>query len=197
MIVPAKYGGCDRFGWAPNADTPVEDVADAAAELFWGRRCAVRIARDIVQTDAQWNRLSAVLADDSIVGPDLVERLLNALPSGAAVETHEEGSDNPLPRDARKPLEALQRPRGRIDVHFPYAGGREDGAVIVAERGVEDTYAPDAAAPATEDDNISQTSKTRCLWKTIATGSLISPTLCPNARPYGIRGRPQSRRFLT
>ena len=159
LIVPAEYGGCDAFGWAPNSDKPVEDVADGTAELFWGRRCAARIARDCVQTDTQWSRLSALLAQESMVGSDLVERLLDALPSAEAAETRKEGIDSPLSRDARKPLEALRRPRGRIDVHFPYAGGSESGAVIVAERGVENTDAPDAGAPATEDDNLSHTSR--------------------------------------
>ena len=167
LIVPAEYGGCDEFGWAPSSDNPVADVADEAAEPLWRRRCAVRIARDIVRTDAQWDRLSAVLADESIGGADLVERLLDALPSAGAAETSDEGIDKPPPRDARKSLEALQRPRGqRIDPHFPYAGGREGGAVIVAGRGVDlvergskdAAHAPVAAAPATEDDNLSHTS---------------------------------------
>ena len=159
LVVPAEYGGCDRFGWAPGSHDAVDDVADDAAEPFWGRRCAVRIARDVVQTDAEWDRLSAILADESIVGPDLVERLLETLPSAWMAEADEEGIGVPLPRDARKPLEALQRPRGRIDVHFPYAGGREEGAVIVAERGVEGAHGRDAVTPATEDDNISHTSR--------------------------------------
>ena len=167
LIVPAKYGGCDEFGWAPSSDNPVEDVADEAAKPFWRRRCTVRVARDIVWTDAQWDRLSAVLADESIVGVDLVKRLLDALPSAGAAEASDQRIDNPPPRDARRPLEALQRPRGRrIDAHFPYAGGREGGAVIVAERGVDlvergsenAAHAPVAAAPATEDDNLSHTS---------------------------------------
>ena len=159
LIVPAEYGGCDEFGWAPHYDNRVEDVADGAAELFWGRRCAARIARDCVQTDTQWSRLSALLAQESMVGSDLVERLLDALPAAEEPGTGEEGIDRPLPRDARKPLEALRRPRGRIDDHFPYAGGRESGAVIVAERGVEDAVALDAGAPATEDDHLSHTSR--------------------------------------
>ena len=167
LVVPAEYGGCDEFGWAPSSDNPVADVADEAAEPLWRRRCAVRIARDIVRTDAQWDRLSAVLADESIVGADLVKRLLDALPSAGATEASDERIDNPPPRDARKSLEALQRPRGqRIDPHFPYAGGREGGAVIVAGRGVDlvergsgdAAHAPVAAAPATEDDNLSHTS---------------------------------------
>ena len=161
MIAPAEYGGCDEFGWASNSNDPVKDVADRAARPYWGRRCAVRVTRDIVQTDVQWGRVSTVLADESLAGSDLVERLLGVLPSAKASDAVDEGGDHPLPRDARKPLEALLRPRGRLelDIHFPYAGGREEGAVVVAERGVEDACAPDDGAPATEDDNLSHTSK--------------------------------------
>ena len=159
VIAPATYGGCDKFGWAPNSDTPVEDVADRAASPYWGRRCAVRIARDIVRTDAQWERASAVLADESLAVSELVERLLDALPSAGASEVGEEDGVHPLPRDRGKALEALLRPRGRIDVHFPYSGDHEEGAVIVAEQGVEDTCSSDDVAPATEDDNLSHTSR--------------------------------------
>ena len=159
VIAPAEYGGCDEFGWAPNSNVPVRDVADRAARPYWGRRCAVRVARDIVQTDTQWDRVSAVLADESLAGSELAERLLDVLPSVKASEAIDEEGDHPLPRDASKPLEALQRSRGRIDVLFPYAGGREEGAVLVAERGVEGARASDDSAPATEDDNLSHTSK--------------------------------------
>ncbi len=31
LIVPASYGGCDRFGWYPTFARPTEDLADAAA----------------------------------------------------------------------------------------------------------------------------------------------------------------------
>ena len=159
VIAPATYGGCDEFGWAPNSDDPVEDVADRAAGPYWGRRCAVRIVRDIVRTDAQWDQVSAVLADESLADLELVERLLDALPSAEASDVGEEDEERPLSRDRGKALEALLRPRGRIDVHFPYAGGREEGAVLVAERGVMDACASDDVAPATEDDNLSHTSK--------------------------------------
>ena len=159
LVVPAVYGGCDTFGWAPDSDDLVMDVADDAAEPYWGRRCAVRIARDIVQTDAQWDRLSAVLADESIDGSDLAERLLEVLPStGTAIEGGDVSDGAPL-RDVWKPLKALQSTIDRkIVVHSPYGGGRANGAVLVAERGIEGVRAPDLAAPATEDDDVSHTS---------------------------------------
>ena len=159
LIVPTKYGGCDEFGWAPATISNVEDAAADAAKPFWGRRCAARIVPGIVETDAQWGRLVAVLAEEGISGSELVQRLLDALPSIMKTETAGEKARSRLLRGTREALEALRHPKGRIDVRFPYAGGREKGAVVVAERGVQDNDATDTAAPATEDDNISHTSR--------------------------------------
>lgn len=157
LIVPTEYGGCDQFGWATDFEEFVEDVADEASKPFWGRRCAVRIARDVVRTDAEWNRLSAIIANESIDGGELPGRLLAALPSARASDPDEEESGTPSPRNVSKPLEALQNPNGRIKVYFPYAGGQEAGAVIVAEHGVkfQDSGALGAAESATENDSFS------------------------------------------
>jgi len=161
LIVPAKYGGCDEFGWAPNSEEIVKDVADDAAEPYWGRRCAVRIARDTVRTGAQWDRLSAVLADESIDSSDLVERLIEALPSTVAVEEGDEEDNNPRPRHTIRSLTEMRGAKGRIDIYFPYGAGRKNGAILVAERGIDGKSATASALPATEDDNASHTSSER------------------------------------
>ena len=155
LIVPAAYGGCDAFGWAPGSTATVKDVADEAAKPNWGQRCAVRIARDIVREDQAWSRVVTALGDESIAGRDLVERLLDiSLAAGAAtgdkVEDRVSG-----PRDARAPLEALLLARGRIDVYFPYAGGAGHGAVIVAEQGIDDAVSFGSGPATTEDDRLS------------------------------------------
>ena len=164
VIVPCGYGGCDSFGWVgdlgrdtdvPERAEPVQDVADKAAKPFWGRRCAVRVTRDIVRSDAQWERLAAVLADEGVSPSDLVERLLDALPSDAA-EDNVEGE--PEPRNVRESLNALQDAKGRIDVHFPYSKDRGKGAVLVAERGIRNGRGSDGGVPATENDAASHTS---------------------------------------
>src|SRR5690606_13225014 len=41
IIVPAVYGGLDRFGWNPNCTEPVLDAGRMAAQAFAGRRFAV------------------------------------------------------------------------------------------------------------------------------------------------------------
>ena len=165
LIVPAKYGGCDEFGWAPSSTDPVEDVADKAAEPFWRRRCAVRIARGLVQDDVLWGRVSEILQDESATADDLIGRLRDVPPFKGVTKPEEQESYGSLSA-MRDGLKALQRLKGGIDVRFPYAGRGEGGAVFVAERGVdlverrtEDAaHAPVAAAPSTEDDNLSHTS---------------------------------------
>ena len=42
LVVPSRYGGCTRFGWAPESTAEVEDIGDAVtADL--GRRAVLRI----------------------------------------------------------------------------------------------------------------------------------------------------------
>ncbi len=155
VIVPSEYGGCDTFGWAPELTEKVRDVADKAAEPYWGRRCAVRVTRDVVRLDAQWEQLSAVLTDEGASAADLVDRLLDALPSDAAQENAER---EPEPRNVRESLKVLRDAKGRIDIHFPYSGNRGKGAVLVAERGIRDRRGSEGAVPATENDGASHTS---------------------------------------
>ncbi len=164
LVVPAQYGGCDEFGWAPDYKHTVVDVADEAAKPYWGQRCAVRITRDVVRTDAQWERLSGLLGDEGRSRSLLIEDLLTALLSEIG---EEETGDDPKPHDVRKALEALcpneERKDNKIDCHFPYANGHQGGAILVAEQGISTkVHLQDVdsslASPATEDDTASQTS---------------------------------------
>ena len=156
LIVPTEYGGCDQFGWAPDFKNTVEDVADDASKPYWGRRCAIRVTRDIVRTDTEWQRLSAIIANESIDVSDVAERLLDALPSTWVTDLGEE-SATPSPRDLSQPLEAMRNSKGRIKVYFPYSGGLGAGAVLVAERGVkiQGYDALDTADSVTENDSFS------------------------------------------
>lgn len=163
LVVPAKYGGCDKFGWAPDCGDPVVDVADEAAKPYWRRRCAIRITRDVVRTDAQWGRLSRLLAEEGRSRSLLIEDLLTVLPSETG---EEETGDDPKPRDVREALEALHSDQegreNKIDCHFPYANRHQGGAILVAEQGIQTkAHLQDvdpATRPATEDDTASLTS---------------------------------------
>ena len=162
LVVPADQGGCDDFGWAPASESHATDVADAAARPFRSRRHAVRIARDVVTHDTEWDRLREVLADDSLTGPDLVERLLDALPAESSSDSDDGNEGVSRTRAVREPLEALRHPKGRsgISTYFPYPDGR-GGIVLVAPHGVREPDAIEArrpdGRPATEDDQLSHT----------------------------------------
>ena len=158
VIVPAEYGGCDQFGWAPDDTDYVEDVANEAAMPFWGQRCAVRVACGLVQDADLWGRMSEVLQDDAASAHDLRDRLLDVVPTGEAPLLEEaEKQGLCAVRGVRQGLEALRLKRGRLELRFPYRGGREGGAVFVAEQGIEDAGRSDDARSATEDDSISPT----------------------------------------
>jgi CRISPR-associated endonuclease/helicase Cas3 len=147
LVVPADYGGCDEYGWAPQARDPVDDVADAATWPYRGRRLAVRVTPDV----NHWPRLAAALP-----GPDEdfdLDELLAALP---AADENTPGHDC---RDVRCSLEALRDSRGgirRIEIHRPY-GAPDQGAVLVAARGIVSATGRPGAQPATEDELLSHT----------------------------------------
>ncbi len=157
LVVPADYGGCDRFGWAPESTAHVMDVADAAALPYRGRRYTVRIARDVVRSDAAWRRVSAVIAASD--GSVPLDELLDALPNDGDDQT---ASD----RVVRRVREALQRLRSaeggrnvrgrRIESHFPYAS-HDAGVILVAPHGLRDAVASGQSS-ATENDGLSYTS---------------------------------------
>ena len=52
LVLPAAYGGCDSWGWAPDSTAPVMDLADTCVaerlEARIGRRVALRL------TDGHW-----------------------------------------------------------------------------------------------------------------------------------------------
>ena len=163
LVVPAEYGGCDEFGWAPASRATVIDVADVAARPFRNRQHTVRIARDVARDDAQWERLCEVLADDGATGLSLVDRLLETLPARSELNPNsDEGSE----RAIREPLKAMSLARrGRISKESPYVGKSKGGAVLVAVHGLRGNGASGEAAlcsrangaPATEDDGLSRT----------------------------------------
>lgn len=155
IVVPCTDGGCDNFGWKPDSDESVEDVADRAAEPWRGRRWAVRVASDI----RGWDGVKPLLQDENLGGLELVERLLDVLPRDTENGSDKDNGGAGRGRSVRQSLELLRRARGwRIGVYFPYAGGRGGGAVLVAERGIEDSPEPVTGAPATESDRHSMRS---------------------------------------
>ena len=146
LVVPASYGGCDAFGWHPESEEPVEDLADLAAVAYRGRRYAIRVSMNLVPEHC-WPATQAAIADCQN-GHDLAQRVLDALPAASA----EPGASDPL----RQSLAAALESGGRISVHDDvYAPGQ--GLVLLVE----------ASTPAskqhwgesvTEDDSLSNLS---------------------------------------
>ena len=156
LVVPADYGGCDEYGWAPQDRNPVADVADIAAWPYRGRRLAVRVTPDV----QHWRRLAAALpAPDEDLDLDA---LLDALPAadeqprGEGTRGNAEGGATR--RDVRQGLKALRDTRGgtgRIEVERPYESS-DRGVVLLAARGLRKTTgARQDAQSATEDDWLS------------------------------------------
>ena len=150
LIVPAGYGGCDDFGWAPDSNCAVEDVADVSAQPFRGRRHAVRIARDVARDDTQWTRLKATLdSDGDSADPELIQRLLDIVPIDEA-----ESSEEILVRAVSEPLAALFDARGGFRVHrYGRNLASRGGAVLVADKGLKSETNANIAMASTEGES--------------------------------------------
>lgn len=144
IIVPARYGGVDEFGWNPEREEPATDVGRMAAEPFAGRRFAVRVAPGL---------LSGSVSD---------ETLADALASAASQRWQDlraalTGLD--LPEDVRNDLIALDHAnkKGSVTAYVDLYGTDDErprGVVFVAPFGIKDKKQDeDGCANTTEDDN--------------------------------------------
>jgi CRISPR-associated endonuclease/helicase Cas3 len=147
LVVPAAYGGCDRYGWAPGSTTNVIDLADDAAAPYANRRLALRLH------PALWPADGASGEDWKLIWPDL----------RAAAETGPVALLDAVIGCARG-SEALasvgvraQTFRSvRAELAYPYgddADGIPLGVVIVARLGINAT-APGGSV-STEDESAS------------------------------------------
>lgn len=142
IVVPASYGGCDRWGWRPQSPWPVTDVADEAQWPFRSRRLAVRIVPELI---VQGREIVAASRPSPGQPTDLeivTERLATWL------EKHASDDANTLlvatralelPAAMQKYLDALATERKGLKVEFPYgfdAQRRPRGIVFIAPRGV-------------------------------------------------------------
>jgi CRISPR-associated endonuclease/helicase Cas3 len=153
IVVPAGYGGCDRFGWAPGGeDKPsVADLADAAAWSYASRRFALRLGPDLAANDPVARaRLMAVIGElGRVVTLDDLNGLERALPAAGTDAFRE---------SVASLREALKRGR-RIEAHFPYDAkdhaqhdAERRGVVLFAPRGLPASIHGDADDAATESD---------------------------------------------
>lgn len=141
LVVPARLGGLDAWGWVPSSKGPVPDVAREASAPFAGHRFAVRIQPELLGPELDPNRLAECLAAfETASWRDLRAALLEL----------------PVNEETRHDLESLDRARGgRVEVEFDLYGrdaeGRPRGVLFVARRGLVDAPAVGGEA-ASEDD---------------------------------------------
>ena len=65
IIVPASLRGLDEFGWHPESELPVKDIADEAARPYQGRVFSLRIAPGLLGENLTAEYLAAQLASAS------------------------------------------------------------------------------------------------------------------------------------
>lgn len=141
IVVPAAYGGVDKFGWNPDNPEPAADVADRAAAPFAGRRFALRIA-------------PGLLGDSD---PDTLAQAIAGADGGGWRNLRDAVRSGNLPQDLAEALKALDRAKGKVETHTDLYSldneGRPRGIVFVAPFGLKlcEEQEEDASA-ATEDD---------------------------------------------
>jgi CRISPR-associated endonuclease/helicase Cas3 len=153
LIAPSSRGGCDRFGWAPESEAPVDDIADAAAKYYERQRAFLRLHPALWPKPAEsedgvaWNEVSALIALHERSAGELVKDLLHVLAASP------EG-DAAWPA-LRARLERLRRAEG-IKIERPYDGEDDDeaaprGAVLWTRRGLKDAASDEAGEAVTDE----------------------------------------------
>ena len=146
IVVPSSYGGCDRFGWAPDSAAPTPDIADEAAQPYASRRFALRLhpalwgAADCISWETAWSQLQEQAAERDVT--EVIRGL-------------DQMRDVPLHVGSAIPRLATPRTIRSVRIECPYDDNeRPSGAVLIAPRGV--AVMPDLAAQSgaasTEDD---------------------------------------------
>jgi CRISPR-associated endonuclease/helicase Cas3 len=143
IVVPALYGGLDKFGWNPESAEPAIDLGHKAAGAFAGRRFVVRVAPGLL--------------DETLAA----EALADALASAASQRWQDLRAalfDLDLPQQIRDELDALDNAnRRRSVVAYLNIYGTEDnrprGVVFVAPFGIRGKELEEDGQPnSTEDD---------------------------------------------
>jgi CRISPR-associated endonuclease/helicase Cas3 len=81
LVLPADYGGCDRFGWAPDSEAPVADLGDARLP---GRRPTLRLHPALC--GEAWPRIAAILEDGDLTEAEALAALVEERVIAAAAD---------------------------------------------------------------------------------------------------------------
>ncbi|GMG81626.1 hypothetical protein LNKW23_08390 [Paralimibaculum aggregatum] len=125
VILPAKCGGCDAFGWAPESTSPVSDIAGRAAAPYAGQRAALRLHPAVWPEGATpWAEIAVLLETGA----------------GAAEMARATG------------LSGWREAAG-VTLAQPYGNDPTVGVVLVAPKGLAEGQTPtEASLSATEGD---------------------------------------------
>jgi len=140
VIVPAKRGGLDAYGWNPDWNDPARDLGLEANLPFQAGYFAVRVAPGLIPAEEE-GQLAALLAEYEVFPWRDARDALLELTLGESL------------RDA---LFKLDEARGEVEALYDVYGrdalGRPRGVVFQAPRGLRASGQSRAAAPSTEDD---------------------------------------------
>ena len=76
IVVPAKYGGCDQFGWDPKYKSPVEDIADFCS-LERQREHIVRLVPELIKSWLTQNKKQITEAVSEILQAETGEESID------------------------------------------------------------------------------------------------------------------------
>jgi len=143
IVVPARYGGADAFGWNPSFEGPTTDLGRKAADAFVGRRLAVRIAPGLLQDSTTEEALAEALAGaETQRWRDLREAVMSL----------------PLPDEILRDLRMLNDAKsGRVVCYLDLYGtddaGRPRGILFLAPFGIKHKSEEEDGCPNTTEDD--------------------------------------------
>jgi CRISPR-associated endonuclease/helicase Cas3 len=172
IVVPSRYGGCDKYGWNPESDAWVADVYEEASVAYDGRRFVVRVAPGLIRQALVAEPESGAADEDE--GPEARRRRLDAKadrivasvrttlddPGCRARQVAEALADLGLPNRIELRLQRLLHGarKGRFDLPaYPYGGeeGDRPGVVLVAPFGLNGASDPIGYGDVSTEDNAS------------------------------------------
>jgi CRISPR-associated endonuclease/helicase Cas3 len=122
IIVPADYGGCDEWGWSPETDEPVYDVAEAASWAYRGRRLAVRVKPELIRQEFMRDGDNDPLPDLGRIRENLSSILAANREENAGSLLNAVLGLEPIPQRLRELLQSLGSYKRRLERSFDVYG---------------------------------------------------------------------------
>ncbi len=145
LVVPAVYGGCDEYGWAPESETTVTDLADAAAAPYASRRLALRLHPSLwLQSSVRehtWQGAWPDIQAAAEAGPRaVIGRLVAVIGALEGISADASAAQSPQ-IEAFRALSAVATKlrAARAELIYPYspgADGQMSGVVVIARSGI-------------------------------------------------------------